>query len=97
MASRYQARLQWCFFFLLFHVLALLLNVHVQAENHINNPTILMHPKHHKPAFKPGPWKNAHATFYGEPDGSGTTRKEKETNYNIILFSIISYIHVFIF
>lgn len=22
--------------------------------------------------FQPGPWKDAHATFYGEADGSGT-------------------------
>jgi hypothetical protein len=27
-------------------------------------------PKHHRPKFKPGPWKQAHATFY--EGGSGT-------------------------
>lgn len=25
-----------------------------------------------RPNFKPGPWKNAHATFYGGSDGSAT-------------------------
>lgn len=29
-------------------------------------------PKHHKPPFRPGPWKPAHATFYGGSDGSQT-------------------------
>uniref|UniRef100_A0A7N0R9K4 Expansin n=1 Tax=Kalanchoe fedtschenkoi TaxID=63787 RepID=A0A7N0R9K4_KALFE len=28
--------------------------------------------KHHKPPFRPGPWKPAHATFYGGSDGSQT-------------------------
>lgn len=26
----------------------------------------------HKPNFEPGPWKKAHATFYGGSDGSQT-------------------------
>ncbi|CAM8949147.1 unnamed protein product [Rhodiola kirilowii] len=28
--------------------------------------------KHHRPPFRPGPWKPAHATFYGGADGSQT-------------------------
>ncbi|KAL5709768.1 Expansin-A3 [Ranunculus cassubicifolius] len=28
--------------------------------------------KHHKPKFKPGPWCDAHATFYGSIDGGDT-------------------------
>lgn len=27
-------------------------------------------PKHHRPKFKPGPWKQAHATFYEGGPGS---------------------------
>lgn len=79
MALRYQALLQW---FLLFLVLVLP-KVHVHAKNHINNPILFKHPKHHIHPFAPGPWKNAHATFYGEPDGSGTTRKGKITLFLI--------------
>lgn len=34
-------------------------------------------PKHHRPSFAPGPWKQAHATFYGNPDGSGADGRER--------------------
>ena len=31
------------------------------------------HPTHkHKPPFEAGPWRDAHATFYGLPDGTET-------------------------
>ncbi|KAK4486637.1 hypothetical protein RD792_006793 [Penstemon davidsonii] len=39
----------------------------INAEGRIN-PIF----KGHKANFKPGPWKNAHATFYGGNDGSET-------------------------
>ncbi|XP_059667555.1 expansin-A16-like [Cornus florida] len=32
----------------------------------------VLHHKHHRPRFRPGQWKSAHATFYGGSDGSGT-------------------------
>ncbi|XAR69671.1 hypothetical protein NMG60_11001360 [Bertholletia excelsa] len=51
-----------------------------QANNSIEpiwrgHRTPVLRRKHHpRPPFQPGPWKDAHATFYGEPDGSGTTQ-----------------------
>ena len=63
-------------FFLLF-VIGGLLPDHVHAwrtahPHHLrrgHGQNALIH-KHHRPKFKPGPWINAHATFY--EGGSGT-------------------------
>ncbi|CAL5387711.1 unnamed protein product [Camellia sinensis] len=71
MVWRLQALLQS---FLLLLVLVLP-HVHANSNNHpvwSAHKSLVWVPKHHRPRFKPGPWRNAHATFYGAADGSGT-------------------------
>nr|XP_043614226.1 expansin-A9-like [Erigeron canadensis] len=77
MASSLNVVVCWCWLLLItlsYYSYANTINP-VSRTKHPNKPKHPKRPKHDKnhpqpPPFGPGPWKNAHATFYGGTDGT---------------------------
>lgn len=95
MASSLNVVVCWCWLLLVIFpysyantIKPVLRNKH---PNHPKQPKHPKHPKHPKPAiFGPGPWKNAHATFYGGGDGTesmGTCVYEYFSRKQLVILS----------
>lgn len=81
--------------FILLILASKLLECHANAQHALGRHYhSVVHTKHHKPKFKCGPWKKAHATFY--EGNSASFGKLILTSSLIITLSVCLFIYLFI-